>query len=287
MSAGLLASMNLYQIALYPFNLSVRGDYPQVERALRLVLRGFQVPSTPFAPASAPNSPVIETPVGAIHCGAGRLEVELNGQTHDPLTVVDHVEPEIVNQAVRESVGLLWIHGACLMRDEDCILLVGDTGTGKTTLSLGLVSRGFRLLTDDIILIDLSRRQIIPMPRCPKIRPPAPDALRAAGFDLTREAQMIGRYAMLPPERFFTQPASMPIRRVILIQRSPEAPGSVHELNLTSGVLALLSRSNILGIDPDLTAVHTFFKDTIFTRMTLGAFSADLHTIVQLLKNPI
>jgi HPr kinase/phosphorylase len=43
----------------------------------------------------------------------------------------------------------LRLHGSCVARDGDAILLVGPSGSGKSDLVLRLLSRGFELIADD------------------------------------------------------------------------------------------------------------------------------------------
>jgi HPr kinase/phosphorylase len=41
------------------------------------------------------------------------------------------------------------MHGSCISRDGDAILVVGPPGSGKSDLCLRLLSRGFELVADD------------------------------------------------------------------------------------------------------------------------------------------
>jgi HPr kinase/phosphorylase len=41
------------------------------------------------------------------------------------------------------------MHGSCVSRNEDAILLVGPPGSGKSDLALRLLARGFDLVADD------------------------------------------------------------------------------------------------------------------------------------------
>jgi HPr kinase/phosphorylase len=47
------------------------------------------------------------------------------------------------------------LHGSCVSRHEDAVLLVGPPGSGKSDLVLRLLARGFELVADDQVdLID-------------------------------------------------------------------------------------------------------------------------------------
>ena len=41
------------------------------------------------------------------------------------------------------------MHGSCVARDGDAVLMVGPSGSGKSDLALRLLSRGFELVADD------------------------------------------------------------------------------------------------------------------------------------------
>jgi hypothetical protein len=55
--------------------------------------------------------------------------------------------------AVMQSGALCALHAGALCRDGRALLLPGDAGYGKSTLSAGLTARGFAMLSDDTALI--------------------------------------------------------------------------------------------------------------------------------------
>jgi HPr kinase/phosphorylase len=46
------------------------------------------------------------------------------------------------------------MHGSCVSRNEDAVLLLGPSASGKSDLVLRLLSRGFELVADDQVDID-------------------------------------------------------------------------------------------------------------------------------------
>lgn len=50
---------------------------------------------------------------------------------------------------VSASIGITPLHSACLVKDEKGLVLVGESGTGKSTLALSLALSGFAYLSDD------------------------------------------------------------------------------------------------------------------------------------------
>ena len=55
--------------------------------------------------------------------------------------------------AVAASGGLCVVHAGALARDDAALLLPGEAGDGKSTLSAGLAARGFAMLSDDTTLL--------------------------------------------------------------------------------------------------------------------------------------
>lgn len=60
---------------------------------------------------------------------------------------------------------LLILHGAVLERNGGAIILPAPSGSGKSTLCAGMMHRGWRLLSDELILIDPERGLVHPLCR--------------------------------------------------------------------------------------------------------------------------
>ena len=83
---------------------------------------------------------------------------------------------------------VLVIHAAVIERDGCAAILPAPPGSGKSTLCAALVSRGWRLLSDELTLVQLGDARIVPLPR--------PISLKNASIDV------IGRYA---PDMVFSR----------------------------------------------------------------------------------
>jgi hypothetical protein len=64
------------------------------------------------------------------------------------------------------------LHGAAIQLDDNkCLILVGKQGSGKTTSSVELVNKyGYRLLTDETVLVHRRTRLVEPFPRAMGIK---------------------------------------------------------------------------------------------------------------------
>lgn len=62
------------------------------------------------------------------------------------------------------SQGLYGLHGSALQRSESRVLLIGDSGSGKTTASMALQRAGWVHLTDDVIVLRDTPHAVEAMP---------------------------------------------------------------------------------------------------------------------------
>jgi HprK-related kinase A len=72
----------------------------------------------------------------------------------------------------------LCIHAAVVEKDGRAAILPAPPGSGKSTLCAALVSRGWRLLSDELTLVRLGSGELVPLPR--------PISLKNASIDLIR-----------------------------------------------------------------------------------------------------
>jgi hypothetical protein len=72
----------------------------------------------------------------------------------------------------------LIVHAASIEKSGLALLLPGAPGSGKSTLCAGLVNRGWRLLSDELTLLDLGTGYVVPLPRPVSLKNASIDAIR-------------------------------------------------------------------------------------------------------------
>lgn len=89
---------------------------------------------------------------------------------------------------------LLFVHAAVLERDGRVVMLVADSGGGKSTTSWALLHHGFAYLSDELAGIDLRSQRVYAYPHavCLKRDPPEP-------FPLPARTLRLGRTMHVPP----------------------------------------------------------------------------------------
>lgn len=73
----------------------------------------------------------------------------------------------------------LILHSAAIERDGCAVIMPAPPGSGKSTLCAGLVSRGWRLMSDELALISLADRLISPLGRPISLKNQSIDVIRS------------------------------------------------------------------------------------------------------------
>jgi hypothetical protein len=76
-----------------------------------------------------------------------------------------HAYHKIMKGVMGEVEGFLVFHAAVVAKDGEALIIAGLPGSGKTTLAVGLLERGFVFFSDDFCPVHLETRMIHPFPR--------------------------------------------------------------------------------------------------------------------------
>jgi len=86
----------------------------------------------------------------------------------------------LLNWSIYSRVyNFLIIHAAAVERAGFAVILPAPPGSGKSTLCAALASRGWRLLTDELTIIDLDSGLVVPMPRPISLKNESIDIMQA------------------------------------------------------------------------------------------------------------
>lgn len=131
--------------------VDVRVEHPDDRVAVEAVLRGF----TPGDPAaSADQVTVIARAADGLWTVGDGVTV-----THQAVTLENALlalEWRMVSDLLARNRQRFHLHGAALADPSHTltVLVLGDSGVGKTTLTLALIAQGFQPFADDVVLLD-------------------------------------------------------------------------------------------------------------------------------------
>jgi hypothetical protein len=160
-----------------PFSFRIRSRYPQIADALTLAYSNHEI----AAPDSFIDFDLLMRPVDGLRRFIRPLmNLEIDGHPpFDPLPA-NQVFPLLewgMNWCVT-STAHHWVmcHSAVLAKDDLAVILPAPPGSGKSTLCAALMLSGWRLLSDEMALIDPETLALNPFVR--------PVSLKNASVDL-------------------------------------------------------------------------------------------------------
>lgn len=71
---------------------------------------------------------------------------------------------EIIYHSINTNKSHHALHAGAVFKEDRCIILPGQSGNGKSTLTSWLIMNGFQYLTDELVFLD-SKSQLLPMTR--------------------------------------------------------------------------------------------------------------------------
>ena len=155
------------------------------------------------------------------------------------------------------SLQFLIIHAAVVEKHGKALILPGSPGSGKSTLCAALINQGWRLLSDELTLIDCLTGNIVPVPR--------PVSLKNESIRLI---------ALTYPANVFSPVVHDTLKGSVSLMRPPaEAISAADKIALPCLVVfPKFQRQSILQLTP-LAKADAFMKlaDLAFNYSVLGA----------------
>lgn len=150
------------------------------------------------------------------------------------------------------SPGYFNLHAAALVKGETGFLFPGSQHCGKTTLTLELIKHGYKLLSDDLAIINRKTREVMPFPRALNIREKSLPLL--SGFDQylisKREFNIADEKRWFLDLKEFAGTPFVP-NVIVFPKLNPEKTASLEPFSKTMALLELV-RQNMAPYLPNL-----------------------------------
>lgn len=229
------------QLNFFDCHITLESELDCLRQNVAYFYRRFVVTELPVPPPAE----IIRIAVGVGSNGSGPF-LSWQGQewpVPHPALLPYYVQSCIFNTLTTRVQSHLLIHAGVVARHGQGLMLVADSGHGKTTLTLQLVRRGFQFLSDETAALSLADRTIHPFPRALGLR--AGTLALPALADLSFQTPAyLGRKPLVDIDQL--APASLgqavPLRYVIFL-RSP-APDQAGPERPTVSLRLTLDRIN-------------------------------------------
>lgn len=149
-----------------PFVFRVRSPIVSVEQGIRLLYADYPVAD----PSAFADYTVEIAPGTGVHRWWRRQARYLfDGESPFEPLPIDHAFP-LLEWAMNWCIAghahhQLLLHAAVLERGGGAVILPAPPGSGKSTLTAALMHRGWRLLSDEMTIIDIPTRSLVPLGR--------------------------------------------------------------------------------------------------------------------------
>ena len=187
-------------------------------------------------PASAPTEPALHLRVARRGRGDWTVRVD-DGEPeafHTLFRLLTYLEWCAVTGALNATSDLAAVHGATLTRGDTTVLLLARSGHGKTTLTLGLMERGWEPLSDDVTLIDAATLRARAFPRCFHIDKSALARLRERS-----DLEWPGTLALYVRPNGWAEEERQPTA-IVLVERDPRQPTALSPVTQAEAAGAIL-----------------------------------------------
>lgn len=167
-----------------PFTVHLRSRLPQIAQGVFVLYADFDLSDGPFADFHVQ----VGTPRNLRRWYRPQVIFSFDGQQPFRPLALPQALPVFewgVNWCIANHAHqFLIIHAAVIERDGLAVILPAPPGSGKSTLCAGLVSRGWRLLTDELALI-MASGHVVPLPRPVSLKNESIDVIRRFAPDAT------------------------------------------------------------------------------------------------------
>jgi hypothetical protein len=194
------------------------------------------------------------------------------------------IEASMTGDFGRHDHGFHTVHGAVVYSPQGALLLSGQSGAGKTTLSLALAARGLRVGGDDLALFDKATGLLRPYPRCFHID--AQSAGLLAGLGLQLPAEALRDQFVTPRDLGVTDPPAVRVRFIFLLEpeRLP-SPRLESETQAAAASALLLQTSRAGSTDREAVRLMAEFAGSARCfRLWSGELGATADAVLRVIR---
>lgn len=190
--------------------------------------------------------------------------------------------------ALRRLEGFVHVHAAVVGTAARSLLIVGESGRGKSTTSVGLAHRGLLLYTDDVALIEPASRRPVSFPRPIKLDDASRALLLGLGLRIPAAARLresVARTALpgLPP----LDAPGPPLAAAVFFAGNRLARPALRPITAAEGVLRVVQQSSTerVAAGGPTPGVVTLINSVRCYELTAGDFPETVRLLADLVRS--
>jgi hypothetical protein len=254
-------------------------------RALTTIVRVELDDDAPYAALVraliAPYSASSETPEISycLHTTAFSRTGADDRVVEDPRDVVPLFEIDLYEQVIaRASPGWL-LHASAIEARDGALVLAGPSGAGKTTMTLALAARGYRIQTEEIVWIN-STGEVRGLPRALHVRDRSvvPTGWSATDYPLRPSSRNSDEQVLVVPPASAIAHGALPIHAIVRLTHGSDRRGGLERLAAHEAITKFWD-STLRQDDDGLAAATAVLRATPAYRLASTSFADAAHAI--------
>ncbi|MDQ3952291.1 MAG: hypothetical protein M3279_04910 [Actinomycetota bacterium] len=164
------------------------------------------------------------------------------------------------------------LHAAAVARGADLVLLAGESGAGKTTLTLALLEGGWTYLSDDLAPVSPETGLVHPFPKPLGVKDPAAWATLRDAYSGSSLDPPSGSF-LVPATRWAIAPGPLPVRLLVFPRFTAGGALDVEPVSAAKG--AALASAYVRRLDPaTVVLLHRLCSGASCLRLGYGSSDA-------------
>ncbi len=192
-----------------------------------------------------------------------------------------------VHWAIAQQAGHRVVcHGGALVRDERALVLPAASGSGKSTLTAALQSRGWRVLSDELVVIEPETSGVLSVAKAVCVKQGSACALGGMGVSpwagrwFRKPGK--GRVGYVPVESAgVTRVGGWPVGMVLTVQYTGAAAAVLCDMSAVQAELVLLAQTLHAGAGT-AGCLRRMTREAVCGRLTTGDLEASCRAIEDL-----
>lgn len=178
--------------------------------------------------------------------------------------------------------GFVTLHAAAVARDGELVLLAGESGAGKTTLTLALLEDGWTYLSDDLAPVSAETGLVHPFPKPLGVKEASAWSELRTAFETTSLGAPGGAF-LVPASRWDVATDALPVRALLFPRFS--ADSSLEVERLTPARAAAGASAYLRRLDPSRVALlNRLCRSATCAQLVYGTTADALVAIEDLLN---